>query len=174
MRHLNKVSEVYTDPNGKAGDLYTIENGLHVRDVYIHAGIGEEVTIGHTSDLHFNYCNQQDLDEANPVIMSTLEKRLWQANVSERVTAGKRLVFNLDKPLREDHTAEQITVLERAKPNALDSCGDADRAQRRTAIKGVGAERFERRGQGHGGKAPAARKGGLAYLQKALGKDNAL
>ena len=93
MRQLNKVLEVYTDPNGKAGDLYMIENGLHVRDVYIHAGIGEEVTIGHTSDLHFNYCNQQDLDEANPVIMSTLEKRLWQANCKSVPNAQRCLAF---------------------------------------------------------------------------------
>ena len=93
MKQYKMVSKVYTDPNGKAGDLYVIENGLHVRDVYIDAGIGEEICIGHVSDLHFNYCNAQDMAEANPVIMSTIEYRLWQANAKALPNAQRALEF---------------------------------------------------------------------------------
>lgn len=60
--------------------IYISENGLYVRDVVIDAGIGEEVCIGHISDIHLNYCNKQDFDEAEPVIMSTHENRVWCAN----------------------------------------------------------------------------------------------
>lgn len=96
MKNLQRMETVYTDPNGRAGDIYTIENGLHVRDVFIHAGIGEEISIGHTSDLHFNYCNQRDMDEANPVVMSTLEHRYWQANAKSVPNAQRCLAFLSD------------------------------------------------------------------------------
>ncbi len=59
---------------------YEAETGVSVHDVVIDAGIGDEVFIGHISDIHFNYCNQQDMDEADPVLMSTLQHRVWLAN----------------------------------------------------------------------------------------------
>lgn len=59
--------------------LYSIDNGLHIRDIVIDAGIGQEVVIGHLSDIHYNYCNRRDFDEADPVLMSTLEHRHWLA-----------------------------------------------------------------------------------------------
>lgn len=111
MKKLEVVESVYVDPNGKAGDIYTIENGLHVRDVYIHAGIGCEVTIGHTSDLHFNYCNEKDLKEANPVVMSTLEKRVWQANCKSVPNAQRCLAFlnNLDLVVVNGDTLDYLS-----------------------------------------------------------------
>lgn len=60
--------------------IYVEKNGLYVRDVVIDGGIGEEVYIAHISDIHLNYCNQKDFDEANPVLMSTYENRVWCAN----------------------------------------------------------------------------------------------
>lgn len=77
MKTVEHVKDLY---KGKNSILYTIENGLTVHDVTIDAGIGEEIYIGHISDLHYNYCNQQDFDEANPVVMSTYENRKWLAN----------------------------------------------------------------------------------------------
>lgn len=59
--------------------LYLTDNGLHIRDVVIEAGIGQEIMIGLLSDIHYNYCNAQDLEEADPVLMSTLEHRRWLA-----------------------------------------------------------------------------------------------
>ncbi len=65
----------------KEGHLYIESSrGVLVRDVVIDAGIGDEVAIGHISDIHYNYCNQRDLDEADPVLMSSFEHRLWLAN----------------------------------------------------------------------------------------------
>ncbi len=93
MKKLNKTKDIYIDPQGKAGDLSIIENGLHVRDVYIHAGIGKEICIGHTSDLHFNYCNAEDMAEANPAVMSTLEHRVWQSNAKALPNAQRALAF---------------------------------------------------------------------------------
>lgn len=60
--------------------IYTLENGPVVRDVTLPLGIGEEVFIAHLPDVHLNYCNQEDIDDANPVLMSTLEHRKWLAN----------------------------------------------------------------------------------------------
>ena len=41
---------------------------------------GKPLEIVQFSDTHYNLCNQQDLDEANPALMSTREHRLWHAN----------------------------------------------------------------------------------------------
>lgn len=60
--------------------LVRASNGVHIRHVVIDAGIGQEIIIGHLSDIHYNYCNQQDLDEADPVLMSTLQHRRWLAD----------------------------------------------------------------------------------------------
>lgn len=59
--------------------IYRTDNGLHIRDVIINANLGVDVLIGHLSDIHYNYCNAQDFDEADPVIMSTLQHRRWLA-----------------------------------------------------------------------------------------------
>lgn len=82
MKKLVRIKTVYTDKGEGEGDIYVTENGVYVRDVYIDAGIGEEIVIGELSDIHFNYCNAQDLSEAEPVVMSTLENRVWCANGS--------------------------------------------------------------------------------------------
>ena len=43
---------------------------------------GKPLRIAHLTDLHFNYCNQKDIDENDPVLMSTLENREWLKNGS--------------------------------------------------------------------------------------------
>jgi hypothetical protein len=55
-------------------------DNTYVRDVTVPAGIGTEVHIGLLTDIHINYCNAQDFEEADPVIMSTYENRKWNAN----------------------------------------------------------------------------------------------
>ncbi len=78
MKQVKHVKEIY---NGHEGDnIYIADNELYVRDISIDARIGEDVYIGLLSDIHLNYCNDQDFDEADPVIMSTYENRVWCAN----------------------------------------------------------------------------------------------
>ncbi len=76
MKKLTVREEIYS--GDKQGHVYIEDTaGVIVHDVEIDAGLGEEITIGHIADIHYNYCNQQDLDEADPVLMSSLEHRLW-------------------------------------------------------------------------------------------------
>lgn len=77
MKRYEHIKDIYS---GVAGDIYVADNGVHIWDVTIDAGIGEEVYIGMISDVHLNYCNQQDIDEADPVLMSTYKNRKWCAN----------------------------------------------------------------------------------------------
>ena len=67
----------------------------YVRDVTIPAGIGTEAHIGLLSDVHINYCNDRDFEEADPVIMSTYENRKWNAN-AESVPKLQRAFEFLD------------------------------------------------------------------------------
>lgn len=99
--HMKKT--VYSDSTGKIPSIGVIDNGLHLWDVCIHAGIGAEICIGHTADLHFNYCNQQDMEEADPVLMSTLEHREWLANAASVPNAQRSLSFLHD-------TTDQIVI----------------------------------------------------------------
>lgn len=84
MKHLKKIKEICYMENDT---IYTINDGLDiresavfVRDVTINAGISEEICIGFIADTHLNFCNRQDFNEAEPVIMSTYEHRSWGAN----------------------------------------------------------------------------------------------
>ena len=90
MKQVKHIKDIYSAQNDI---VYTTENGLHVRDVIVDAGIGEEIYIGHVSDLHYNYCNQQDFDEANPVVLSTHEHRKWLANCESVPTIRRCLEF---------------------------------------------------------------------------------
>lgn len=62
--------------------VYSAENGVRVRDIEIDCGIDTPVRIGFVTDLHFNYCNEKDIAEADPVLMSTIEHRKWLANAA--------------------------------------------------------------------------------------------
>ena len=67
----------------------------YVRDVTIHAEVEGEILIGLLSDVHINYCNERDLEEADPVIMSTYENRKWNAH-AESVPKLRRALAFLD------------------------------------------------------------------------------
>ena len=67
-----------TDPHHA---MYELANGLKVREVVVDSGTpGEAVNIVQFSDIHLNYCNEQDFEEANPAVMSTWEHRKWNQN----------------------------------------------------------------------------------------------
>lgn len=62
--------------------IYAYADGPMVREAHIrsHKQGLKPLEIVQFTDAHFNYCNQKDLEEANPALMSTLEHRLWHAN----------------------------------------------------------------------------------------------
>lgn len=74
--------------------IYTNEDGIMVREAEFDSGLGgDPVTIVQVSDMHFNYCNQEDLDENDPVLMSTYENRKWLADGSSVANAIKCLDY---------------------------------------------------------------------------------
>ena len=92
MKTVKHIQDIYISKDNK-DNIYLAENGLYIRDVEIDAGLGEEVLIGHLSDIHLNYCNQRDFDEADPVVMSTYENRHWCANGETVVKAQRCFTF---------------------------------------------------------------------------------
>jgi hypothetical protein len=62
--------------------IYKLENEVWVRDVTLDLGIDDEVMIAHLNDVHFNYCNEEDFKNGDPVVLSTHEYRLWLANAA--------------------------------------------------------------------------------------------
>lgn len=71
--------------------LYINEDGLHIREITLELGLEEEITIGMLSDVHLNYCNAEDFEEADPVLMSTYKNRIWCQN-GETVPKLRRCV----------------------------------------------------------------------------------
>lgn len=90
MKQVKEVNVLHNSPNDR---IYMTENGLCVRDITICAGVEEPVYIGFLSDIHFNLCNQQDFDEADPVILSTYENRKWLANGASVPNAQRCFAF---------------------------------------------------------------------------------
>ncbi len=91
-------------------NVYEISgNGIHVREVNIYAndyveGVTdrEPVEIIQTSDIHFNYTNAADFEEANPSIMSTYEYRTW--------LKGGKSVPNAINVLRYAYQADAMII----------------------------------------------------------------
>lgn len=77
--------------------------GVVLRDVTLQTKKGgRPIRVIQLTDLHFNYCNEQDFDEANPVVMSTYENRKWLAN--------GRSVANAQRCLEYAKEADQLVV----------------------------------------------------------------
>ncbi len=102
MKTLDKKEIIIALEND---EIYKIENGVVVRDVTLPLGIGEEVMVAHLNDIHFNYCNQADFDNGDPVLLSTYEYRKWLADAAsvpmlrrclEVVSDADQYVFNGD------------------------------------------------------------------------------
>ena len=73
-------SQKKTDINGTSADLntwmYQLGDGVMVREVVVDSGTGgDAVEIGVISDLHFSYCNEEDLKD--PVLASNWEVRKY-------------------------------------------------------------------------------------------------
>ncbi len=75
------------------GWVYTLnDSGIMVREARFDSGLGgKPVTIAHMTDLHFNYCNEEDFKEANPSVMSTYENRIWLKDGESVPNAAKCL-----------------------------------------------------------------------------------
>lgn len=101
MKQYKIVKEMYKSTDG-TDDINLIDNGMYIRDVVLNLGLGEEVVIGHISDLHFNYCNEQDFSENDPVLMSTYENRVW--------LAGGETAFLADKCFDFFEDADQVIL----------------------------------------------------------------
>ena len=57
---------------------------------------GRPLSIAHLTDLHFNFCNQRDIEENDPVLMSTYENREWLKNGSSVENAKRTLSHTKD------------------------------------------------------------------------------
>ncbi len=69
------------------------ENGVMVREAEFDFGMDETVEIIQFSDTHFNYCNEKDMLEANPALMSTYANRKWLANGASVANARKCMEY---------------------------------------------------------------------------------
>ncbi len=59
----------------------TLQDGVLVRDITIKANKqGAPLKIVHMTDMHLNFCNEQDFSENDPVLMSTYQNRTWLKN----------------------------------------------------------------------------------------------
>lgn len=90
MKTTDKVKEIYASAND---NIYFNSEGLCIRDVTLDLGVGEEIMIGQLSDIHFNYCNEQDFSQADPVVMSTYEYREWNRGATTVPKTRKCLEF---------------------------------------------------------------------------------
>ncbi|MBQ8510001.1 MAG: metallophosphoesterase [Clostridia bacterium] len=69
-----------------------LESGLFLREMTFDSGKGgEPVTIGQTTDLHFNYCDEIDL--ANRELAYTVTTRKWLANAESVNQAKQSLAY---------------------------------------------------------------------------------
>ena len=69
--------------------------GIVIGEITIETGKEnvEPLEIYQISDLHFNYCNDQDFEEANPSIMATYNGRAWNKNGSSVPNAVRALEY---------------------------------------------------------------------------------
>ncbi len=95
MKNLGFVKDIVGTKDDINKHIYEAENGVYVRDIEIEADGGEEVSIGVVGDLHFNYCNEKDLEEKLPAVMSSREYRLWMAG-GESVPKAQNALSSID------------------------------------------------------------------------------
>ena len=138
MKTTDKVKEIYSSAND---NIYFNSEGLCIRDVTLDLGVGEEIMIGQLSDIHFNYCNEQDFSEADPVVMSTYEYREWNRDAAtvpkarscfEFLDDADFFVINGDTMDYLSHGAAELTKREvfEAHPNCIATIGGHESAKR--------------------------------------------
>ncbi len=94
-RDLGAISDVVGNSDDLIKWIYSYENGPMVREVAVKSkkqGM-KPLEIVQFTDVHFNYCNEKDMSEANPALMSTLEKRLWLRNAKSVITVRKAMDY---------------------------------------------------------------------------------
>ena len=80
-----------TNPNHK---IYTLQNGLVVRDVTVSGNANTEKTeIAFLSDPHFNYINEQDIFENNVNALASYRGRNWLRDNSHLSDIKKEMEF---------------------------------------------------------------------------------
>ncbi len=77
----------------KTEQLYQTDEGLTVRRITLALGVRTPVRIGYATDLHFNYCNDRDFEENDPVLMSTYKNRQWLKNGASLPNARRCLEY---------------------------------------------------------------------------------
>lgn len=81
----------------------TCSDGVVERHVTVKAlKKGRPITVVQLTDMHFNYCNDQDMEEADPVLMSTYKNRIWLRNGSS--------LENAQRCLEHAKDADQIVI----------------------------------------------------------------
>ena len=79
------------------------DDGVIERTVYIKAKkCGDPIRIAHLTDMHFNFCNEKDIKENDPVLMSTYANREWLKNGSS--------VENAKRSLKHAKDADAIVI----------------------------------------------------------------
>lgn len=84
--------------------IYQLENSkIMVREAVFDSGKGgDPVTIAQISDLHFNYCNEEDFETGSLALLSTYDYRKWLANGES--------VPNAEKCLKMASAADQMVI----------------------------------------------------------------
>lgn len=78
--------------NPNIWNYVTADDGVIERHIKISSKkSGKPIRISHLTDLHFNFCNQEDIKENDPVLMSTYENREWLKNGSSVENALRTL-----------------------------------------------------------------------------------
>ena len=67
--------------NEQIWNYSTLHDGVVERNITVKAKKkGRPLRISQLTDLHFNLCNEKDIEENDPVLMSTYENRKWLKN----------------------------------------------------------------------------------------------
>ena len=78
--------------NNQIWNYSILQDGVTKRNITIKSKKrGKTLHIAHLTDLHFNFCNEEDIAENDPVLMSTLENREWLKNASSVENAKRTL-----------------------------------------------------------------------------------
>ena len=84
---------VHGSPKEPYSWLCRTRDGIVIRQVWIDRDLQEPITIGHLTDLHFNYCDQVDFAQNDPVLMSTYQMRRFMANGASVANAERCLEY---------------------------------------------------------------------------------
>lgn len=90
------IRTICGSPENLTSWIYRLnDSGVYVREAVFDTGKndGEEVTIVQITDMHFNYVNERDMEEANPSIMSTIEHRTWLRGGASYLSAIRAMEY---------------------------------------------------------------------------------